>query len=232
MMLYKKIIYICILCSCCLTQAQSVPAVFKELAKQYSTTEPLQYKTNYALYKDFDSKKVEQSYKGSFYKNASNEIYTKIGDTEILNSKTVFLKINHNEKAMEILNPVANYFGEFDIKSLYDLCKIESFKDYKSYWEITMVSKTYSSLPYSKIIVQISKKYYLQKQIFYYNTAINFSKDYKSPDSHYPRLEITYTNWNRNPIPTSVFNRDTYFTTSDKKQIILAEKLKKYQIIK
>lgn len=231
MMFFKKIIYVSILCVCFSVQAQTVTEVFKQLAKQYSLNKPLQYKTNYALYKDFDSKKTEENYSGSFYKNDLNEVYMKIGDSEILNSKTVFLKINHTEKAVEISNPVKNYFGDFDIKPLYDLCKIESFLDYKSYWEITLVSKQYSSLPYSKIIVQISKNYFLQKQIFYYNTAINFSKDYRSPDSHYPRLEITYSNFNRNPVAASLFNTSSYFTKSGKEHILLTEKLKKYEII-
>ena len=53
-----------------------------------------------------------------------------------------------------------NYFGNFDIKPLLDLCKIESFKDYKTYWEITLTAKNLSNLPYSKIIIQISRKYF------------------------------------------------------------------------
>ncbi|KIA97334.1 hypothetical protein OA93_15535 [Flavobacterium sp. KMS] len=192
---------------------------------------PLQYKTSYALYKDSDSKKIEESYNGIFYKNELNEVYMKIGDSEILNSKKVFLKINHSEKAIQILSPVSNYLGDFDMKPLLDLCTIEKFLDYKSYWEITMVAKPYSSLPYSKIVVQITKNYFIQKQIFYYNTAVNFSKDYRRPDSHYPRLEVTNTNYSRNPVSASFFNSGTYFTKSDKKQIILSERLKKYEII-
>jgi hypothetical protein len=230
-MFYKKIIYIWGIFHCCLAQSQSVSEVFQKLGKQYSAAVPLQYKTSYALYKDFDSKKIEESYNGLFYKNELNEVYMKIGDSEILNSKKVFLKINHSEKAIQILNPVANYLGDFDMKPLLDLCKIEKFLDYKSYWEITMIAKPYSSLPYSKIVVQITKNYFLQKQIFYYNTAVNFSKDYRSPDSHYPRLEVTNTNYNKSPVSASFFYSRTYFTTSDKKQIILSERLKKYEII-
>lgn len=230
-MFLKKIIYVLVLLSCALTYSQSVSEVFQKLAKQYSTAKPLQYKTSYALYKDFSSKKIEESYNGIFYKNEHNEVYMKIGDNEILNSKKVFLKINHSEKAIQILHPVANYFGEFDMKPLLDLCKIEKFLDYKSYWEITLVAKPYSSLPYSKIVVQITKDFFLQKQIFYYNTAMNFSKDYRSPDSNYPRLEVINTNYNRNPVKASIFNSSTYFTTSDTKRIILSETLKKYEII-
>lgn len=217
--------------TCCLAHTQTVNEVFQRLAKQYSLAQPLQYKSNYSLYKDFNSKKVEQSYKGIYYKNERNEIYTKIGDTEILNSKAVHLKISNEEKAIEISAPVSNYAGDFDMKPLLDLCKIEKFTDFKSYWEITLLTKTYSSLPYSKIVIQVTKNYFLQKQIFYYNSAVNFSTDYRKPDPHYPRLEIVNTNFNRSPVNASIFSTKTYFTTSAKKQIILAERLKKYEII-
>lgn len=210
---------------------QTVNEVFQRLGKQYSITKPLQYKSSYVLYKDFDSKKIEQSYKGIFYKNSLNEVYMKIGETEVLNSKTINLKISHPEKAIEISNPVGNYFGNFDMKPLLELCKIDAFKDFKTYWEITLIAKPYSSLPYSKIVIQVSKIYFLQKQVFYYNTAINFSKNYRTPNAHYPRLEVLNTNYNRNPISASVFNSNSYFTLSDKKRIILSERLKKYEII-
>lgn len=219
-------------CCCYLANAQTVSEVFKQVAKQYSISKPLQYKTKYVLFKDSESTKAEESYDGKFLKNEGNEIYMKIGDTEIVNLKTAFIKINHTEKAIEISNPVDNYIGDFDIKPLYDLCKIEKFVEYKHYWKIVLLSKSYSSLSYSRIIVEITKDYYLQKQIFYYNTAINFSKDYKNPDPHYPRLEIIYSDLNRNLSNISIFNSNSYFKISDKKQIILAEKLKKYQIIK
>src|SRR5690606_2877042 len=104
------------------------------------------------------------------------------------------------------------------------------FVDHKSYWEITMVAKSFSNLPYSKIVVQVTKSYFLQKQTFYYNTAISFSKDYRSPDPHYPRLEIINTNFNRNPVNASLFNPKTYFTISAQKQIILVDRLKKYEV--
>ncbi|WP_149206114.1 outer membrane lipoprotein-sorting protein [Flavobacterium johnsoniae] len=229
--MYKKIIYVWVLFNCCLAHTQTVNEVIQKISKQYSLAKPLQYKSTYSLYKDFDSKKIEETYKGIYYKNDLNEIYTKIGDTEILNSKEVYLKISNSEKAVEISNPVPNYNGDFDIKPLLQLCKIEKFVDYKTYWEITLTAKPYSSLSYSKIVVQVTKNYFLQKQVFYYSTAVNFSNDYRKPDPHYPRLEIVNTNFNRNAVNAAVFNTKTYFTTLAKKQIVPAEKLKKYEII-
>jgi hypothetical protein len=230
-MFCKKIFCVWLVFYCCFGHAQTVSAVFKKLGQQYSVAKPLQYQSKYVLYKDFDSKKIEESYKGVFYKNSQNEIYMKIGETEILNSKSVNLKISHPEKAIEISNPIPTYFGDFDMKPLLELCKIDKFIDYKSYWEITMTAKPFSSLPYSKIIVRVSKTYFLQKQVFYYKTATNFSQDFRKPDVHYPRLEVIYANYNRNAINASVFKNSTYFTTSGKGSIVLSQRLKKYEIV-
>lgn len=230
-MIYKKIIFVWILFNNCLAHTQTITEVLQKISNQYSTAQPLQYRCNYVLYKDFETKKVEESYKGFFCKNAKNEVYMKIGNTETINAKTVFLKINHDERIIEISDPIAGTLGDFDMKKLLNLCTVEKFVAYKSYWEIILEAKPYSGLSYSKITVQISKDYFLQKQTFYYNTAINFSKDYRSRDSNYPRLEIAYTNYNRNPVSATIFNSTTYFSTSGKQQVILPEPLKKYKII-
>ncbi|MFB3389842.1 hypothetical protein [Flavobacterium sp. LAR06] len=211
--------------------SQNVNEVLQQMAKQYSISQPLQYNSNYVLYKSAASKTAEQSYKGVFMKNAGNEVYMKIDQTEIVNSKTINLKISHREKAIQIADPIKNYFGSLDIKPLLDLCRIESFKDFKTYWEIILTAKNYTNLPYSKIVIQISKKYYLQKSVFYYSTAVNFSKDYQTPKSYYPRLEVANTNFNRKAVNAAFFKTADYFTSPGRNKFIPAERFKQYQVI-
>jgi hypothetical protein len=230
-MFLKRIIVVSVLLTCCFGYSQTVKEIFQNMGKQYTVAKPLQYKTRYILYKDFDSKKMEESYNGVFYKNDQNDMYTKIGNTEILNTKKVNLKISHPEKMIEISDPLPNYVGDFDMKPLLDLCKIEKCIAFKAYWEVTLTTKQFSSLPYSKIVVRISKNYFMQKQVFYYNTATDFSKDYHKPELHYPRLEVSYSDFSRNIISPSVFNSNTYFTTSGKKSVVLSQKLKNYGIV-
>ncbi|MFH6994549.1 hypothetical protein [Flavobacterium sp. FlaQc-48] len=230
--MFRKIIFFISLLSLgSIAYSQTVSEVLQQMGKQYTIAEPLQYNSNYALYKSADSKKIEQAYKGFFSKNSSNEIYMKIDQTEILNSKSINLKISHPEKAIQIADPIKNYFGTFDIKPLLDLCKIESFRDFKTHWEITLLAKKYSALPYSKIIIQISKKYYLQKSIFYYSTAVNFSKDYKAPNSYYPRLEVTNTNFSKKTPNPSIFITKNYITMMGNKNYVPVERLQHYEII-
>lgn len=230
-MFFRAILYISLIAIGAKGYTQTVNEVLQQMGKQYCTAQSLQYNSNYTLYKSADSKKIEQAYKGYFCKNSQNEIYMKIDQTEILNSKSLNLKISHPEKAIQIADPLKNYFGNFDIKPLLDLCKIESFKDFKSYWEIILTAKNYSNLPYSKIIVQISKKYYLQKSIFYYSTAVNFSKDYRSPKSYYPRLEVTNTNFSRKAANTSLFTTNSYVNSLAKNKYAPVERLKNYEVI-
>jgi hypothetical protein len=230
-MIAKKTITVWVLFFGVLGYCQTISEVFQKVAKQYSSAQALQYKSSYALYKDADSKKVEESYAGVFFKNASNEVYIKIGPTEILNSKTVNVRVSGAQKAVLVSDPVKNYFGEFDMKPLLELCKVDSFIDYGTYWEITLIVRQFSALPYSRIVVQINKNYFLQKQVFYYSNAMNFSKDYRAPDGHYPRLEVINTEHNRNPVNASLFLNKTYFSLLSANKIVLVARLKKYEII-
>ncbi len=230
-MLNRSLLFIAFLTISTIGYSQTVNEVLQRMGKQYSTAESLQYNTNYVLYKTADSKKAEQAYKGIFCKNSQNDIYMKIDQTEILNSKSMNLKISHPEKAIQIADPIKNYNGNFDIKPLLDLCKIDSFKDLKTYWEIILIAKNYSNLPYSKIIVQISKKYFLQKSIFYYSTAVNFSRDYRAPKSYLPRLEVTNSNFSRKPALSMLFLSNSYFKAIGKNKLIPAERLKNYEVI-
>lgn len=230
-MFYKTLLLICFLTIATTGYGQTVEEVFQQMGKQYTVAEPLQYNSSYTLYKSAESQKTEEVYTGFFCKNAANEVYMKIDHTEILNSKTINLKISHSEKAIQIGDPIKNYFGEFDMQSLLDLCEIESFKDLKTYWEITLLAKNYSSLPYSKIVVQISKKYFLQKSVFYYNTAVNFSKDYRVPKPYYPRLEVSNTGFSRKATPVSLFTTGSYLTLSGKNKYTAAAQLKHYEVI-
>jgi len=210
-------------------QSQTVNEIFSRLQQQYASAKPLQYKSSYALYKDANTENPYESYKGIFLKNISNEIYLKIDNTEIINSKQANIKIVHSEKAIIIAATLPGYVGEFDPSSITNYCTLSSFKDYKTYWEIVLATKKLSSLPYSKIVVHVSKDYLLKKQVFYYNTGIDFAKNYKKSEIHYPRLEIIYDSYNRNPVNANLFKMTTYFSSFGK-EIKAIDKLKNYEI--
>ena len=212
------------------TFGQSVSDVFKKLNTQYTNSKPLQYATKYSLYKDYQTKVVSQSYNGSFMKTATNVVYMKIDDTEFINGKQFSVKINHKEKAMDVSNKPGLSTAEFDMNKLLVLCKIVSYKDYKVYWEIVMTPGEYSGLTYSKIVLNINKNFTIQKQVFYYNTEVNFSTDYKKQNLSMPRLEIVYSNYNNNPVDSSKMNVYSFFSISKNNKITATAKYKDYEV--
>ncbi|WP_300570702.1 hypothetical protein [Flavobacterium sp.] len=195
----------------------------------FTAPKVLQFNTTYNLYKDYKTKVVHQTYSGTFLKNVSNEIYLKIDKTEFINTKKLSLKINHGEKAMIVSNSQEFSTGQFDVSKLIEFCKISSFKDFKSYWEIILVPKEFSGLNYSQIVINVSKNYVLQKQIFYYNTGMNFSKDYKNQDLSNPRLEILYST-NNSSVNLSKINTNVYFTINKNNKVSVTAKYKNYEV--
>ncbi len=226
----RKLILLAVLVFVQNMQSQTVEQILSNIYKKYSAAEPLQFQTTYDLYKTHDSKEIQQSYTGVFYKNADNAIYMKINDTEILNNKEVNLKISHKEKALLLAHPESTVAEEFDMSELLKIYKENSFEDKESHWEIELVANE-MTLPHSKIVLYITKDYFLKKQVFYYSEAVNFSKDYKKTDIHTPKLEITYTNYAREILEESTFETLNFLHFNTDKSPVLAANLKGYELL-
>ncbi len=68
-MLNKVILFISFLTFSTVGYCQTASEVLQQMGKEYSSAKPLQYNSSYSLYKSAESKKIEQAYKGVFYKN-------------------------------------------------------------------------------------------------------------------------------------------------------------------
>ncbi len=210
---------------------QNVNEVLKKMSAQLSQNKPLQFDTRYDLYRDAKAKTVYESYKGNFRKNDRNDVYMKIGNTEFINSGKMALKVNHDQKAMVITDRQQFSTGDFDVSKLLQFCKIQSFKSFKEDWEIILVPNEFSGLTYSKIVVLVNKNYTMKKQTFFYNTGIDFSKDYRKQDVTHPRLEITYTNYNHNPVSAQLLNTGLFVGIAKTNKPAATAKFKNYEII-
>jgi hypothetical protein len=120
--------------------------------------------------------------------------------------------------------------GNFDVSKLVDFCKITSFKDYKTYWEIILTPKQFSGLNYSQIVLNISKSYLIQKQVFYYNSSVDFSKNYNKQDLDYPRLEIIYSGYTDKIVEKNKINTNGFFTISKNNKALATTKFKDYEV--
>lgn len=210
------------------TFSQTVKEVLTKLNANYADSKNLQFSTKYNLYKTATSKDVYESYSGLFRKSDKSNYYVKISNTEIINTDKLNIKITPEEKIILATDPTTFNLGEFDIKQFLEFCDIKSFVNYKNYWRLTLTSKAFSSLSYSKIVVDIGKDYFIKRQEFFYNTGIDFSQDYRNQDINYPRIEIVYSNYNRNKVDSSLFKTDKYIILKNTK---ILSKLDKYEII-
>lgn len=218
----RRLLIIVVICFSTFSYAQSVDGVLKIVAQEYSNTKPLQFNTKYNLYKNSSQKKVFESYVGQFKKNEKNEVYQKIDKTEFIWNKNICLKVVHPDKLINISISQPLEMKNFDIASLKEWCDIKSFVDRKSHWELTLTTKAFSSLPYSKIVIHIGKNYFIQKQLFYYNSAVDFSTDYRKQNLDYPVLEIIYSSFTRKKESSTFFNMNKFI--EEKSKLIKATK--------
>jgi hypothetical protein len=207
--------------------SQGVNEVLKKAGSHFTDSKPFQFNSEYSLYKDHNTNTVHQKYDGIFMKNAENDVYMKIDQTEFINTKKYSLKINHKQKAMSLSNNQVFSSGELDVNKLLQFCKISSYKDYKSFWQIVLTPKEFSGLNYSKIVLNVNKDFNIKEQIYYYNTNLNFSKDFNNQELSKPRLEIKYSNHNNNPV--KVIDTDLYFKINKDNKPSVVLKYKAYE---
>ena len=212
-------------------KAQTIDEIMSAVYDKYMHKEPLQFSTTYNLYKSAESKEILESYKGHFYKNASNDVFMKINTTDILNTDDFRLKISHKERAILVTNPEDKVKKDFNMKGLLLIYDVENIKDNKSFWEIKLKSKKLSTEPYRKIVIHISKDFRLKKQVFYYGSQLDFSKNYKKTDLSQPRLEISYYGYSKGEINENIFNSSVYVIATKSGKIKVSEKFKDYELV-
>jgi len=225
----KYILQLLLLTGFCL-HAQTKDAILAKVTAEYAAAKPLQFTTVYNLYKTTQAKNIEESYKGTFYKNAANDIYLKINTTEYLVNNKLGMQVNHDEKVILVAKSNTIPKDQYDINNILKTFNQGAFTDKKTYWEIELLPKQNSRQPYSKIVLHIGKDYFIKKQIFYYRTGINFSKDYSKEDIHMPKLEVVYGKASRGTIDASKFDTSSYFSAT-KKGIKLTAKYSNYELI-
>lgn len=210
--------------------AQTAKNILKNVYVQYSSPSSLSFETSYKLYKTFDTNVVYQSYEGLFYKSETNEVYIKINETEILNNKQASLKVSHPEKMVLVSNPELTISEDLDVSKLLDFYKEESTRDMGSYWELELLANQ-PTLPYTKIVLHITKNHLLKKQIFFYGNEINFSNDFRKPNNSNPRLEVSYANYSDTPINKNKFSTSSFLEIERSGTIVLSDKIKDYEVL-
>lgn len=184
--------------------AQDFNTVLNKATSKYLNTENYSIDAIYNMYSDSISKTRIDQQKASLFKNGSN-YYLKMADAEIIATDSFFIKISHSEKMMlySKMNrfkketykntqlPFMDYISEFKNKII---------KDKGDFWECILSDNQSISIPYKKIVLQVSKSdYVIKKQVYFFNRSIEKQFNTESKKYSNERLEIITSKFNSNP---------------------------------
>lgn len=212
--------------------AQEDISRFKEI---FSKTEKF-YKeqSSYALdvtYQFFDLKNTTtatETLKGSIEKKGHN-YYSKIGPTEFIYLDDIFLKINHDEKAVLYSKaPNKKMTTPIDITALTDYFKNVKILNKDNTLISEVLFKEKSNLPYTKMVIVIdSSNYSIIKQELYLLSGVTYpSMAAGNKKTTEGKMVISFSpNTSKR---TDVFNKSNYLKNSS--TVSLSNKLSSYQL--
>lgn len=192
-------------------------------------------RTTYSLdvtYQFFDSKQLKtatETLTGRIEKKGTN-YYSRIGPTEIIYLDDIFLKINHEEKAMLYAKvPNKKMTTPVDITALADYFKTATIKQKGNFIFCNVTFKEKSNIPYTKMLMVLdSKNYSIVKQELYMLPGFKYpSQAAANKKSTEGKMVIIFSPTNaRNGI--NVFDISNYLKNTSK--ISLSSKLSSYQL--
>ena len=212
----------------------SVVDVLKKSEQVLKSQKYISYNTKYTLYHDYNSNKIYEQYNGIFLKKGQ-EYYVKIKNTEFIADEKYGLKINSDEKAIQISNAtsisseesplsVTNYLTSFENRTL---------KSDKDYYICELKPNKISQIMLSKVIIYIKKSdFSVAKQQLYYVEKMESKDSNGKKIFTTPRLEITFANRKADSKKDDLLlKRDNYFTLKGE-EIIMAKKYNGYKLFK
>lgn len=212
------------------SKAQTTSVILSKVYEQYSSDNELQFDTSYDLFKTHESEQAYQSYTGIFYKNENNDAYIKIKDTEIFNTRKANLKISHLEKMVLVSDPELRATNDFDVSKLLEFYKEEKISDQGDFWKIQLIANQ-PTLPYSRIVLHVSKEYLIQKQVFYHSNSMNFSDNFRKSEISTPRLEVSYSNYSQDPLDKNKLDTSLFLDFEESGKIVLKGNVKNYEVL-
>ncbi len=230
--MHKHLTYFLLVFFSMALNAQTCDEVLKNTSQYITAQSDLTYDTTYRLYKTATSSTIHEQYKGVYNKTADHKVYCKIENTEFISNQDVSITISHAEKIVQLSSPsyALGMSSSFDSKALKKEYKDQRFIDKGEFWEIVLVPNSMTT-DYQKIVLHVSKQYQLRKQVFYYAKGIDFSSDYRTSDVQYPRLEITYNNYNNEIKDHKRFNTSQYVTLASNNTKTLVPHLSNYELL-
>ncbi len=216
-------------------KAQSFSEILNKVMENYNAVEAYSVDATYTMYVDNVSMQEKDKQTSKLIKQGDN-YYFKMANSEIIMTKSFYLKISHSERMLlySKVDVIDNSVFESQIPFLQILDKFENkeVKDKGSYWECSISKSNELKLPYDKIIFQVSKKnHHIKKQIYYFNTSVEKKFIPNSSNTKKERLEIVINGLDKKPIiDENLFNLNKYLDINDT-SITSSEYTKNYKIL-
>lgn len=194
---------------------KKVTEILSKSESTYKANKNLAISLNYKLYTTYSSNKISENYKG-YILSQNKSTYIKIHNTEFLQTETLSLKINHDQKMLVVFNNSGDNsnMNPTNITGFLKNFKSKKLIDKGTYWICTLQTGKYTQMIYGKVELYIDKKTYkIEKQILYLLEKAMF-KDSKGVEKYdFPRLEITISDAKINEVDKkNAFDIKTYIT--------------------
>ncbi len=170
--------------------------LLKKSKNYYDKQKQFKFNTTYDLFAG-NTKKAIESYNGIFIKKDKN-YYSKIGQTEFIFSAGNTLKIDNESKLIQFVkdeNKVSSEKMIYDLTNHFDNFGTFELKSNETQWICILHAREVTFVPYSKIVIYLSKKdYSILKQELFLISQIKIKNDKGKEIYVFPKLQITFTN--------------------------------------
>lgn len=212
---------------------EKIVALFSKSQQVYEDNNAFKLNISYQLYPNYKTSKASEQYNGIILKK-NKDFYSKIHLTEFLNLSGQYLKIDNEEKLIQVSKDTDN-----KVDQVYNLTNlVANFKTFEiisegNYWVCTMTAPAITFVPYSKARIYINKKdHTIHKQVLYYLTKNKYKGSKGELLSDYPRLEIVLSNFETIGLDMdSRFKLDNYIIISGPSKPIPSKSYKGYKIV-
>lgn len=213
------------------TDREKIISLFQNSQKIYETASLMQINMQYNLFSSYTTNQVYEKTDGLFIKNKKQN-YSKIGDTELVSLENYFIKIDHTNLLMNCAKKEnSNSNTVIDLKSY-----IAHYTGFKlttegKYWVCTLTTPEFSQVPYTKVVVYISKSdSRIYKQVLYMIITKKFKIKNKNVED-FPRLEVTFLSHKTKDISLgNIFSLGKYVIV-EKNKIIPSKEYNAFKIV-
>lgn len=192
------------------TSSNDVSSVLQKVNGFYANTNELEFDLSYELLKG-TNEIIDTKYEGHVYK-LNDQVYQKIKNTEFIYLKDLSLRVNSEQKTMELLKSQTAVLTGFDLEYVLKNLKSKSVEEDGNEFILNLeIGNT--SLGIKKIRLAVdAKKYHVNEMTLHYSVLQDFSKKASKKEMDIARLRIKFSNYQRNPKDRSeLFEASSYY---------------------